>query len=82
MAEQVLAERLYQSTEDSIWLNDHYDELKQKYPDQWVACLNQQVVDHNRNLKKLRVRLARRYPELVSYMAVLFVSSKKVEMIL
>ena len=82
MVEQVLAERLSQSTEDSIWLNDHYEQLKQKYPNQWVACLNQQVIDQDRNLKKLRTRLARRYPELVTYMAVVFVSSKKVEMIL
>jgi hypothetical protein len=82
MVEQVLAERLSQSTEDSIWLNDHYEQLKQKYPNQWVACLNQQVIDRDRNFKKLRTRLARRYPERVTYMAVMFVSSKKVEMIL
>lgn len=82
MEEQSLAERLYQSTEDSIWLNNHYEELKQQYPDQWVACLNKQIVDHDRNLKKLRARLAQRHPEIVTYIAVLFVSTKKVELIL
>lgn len=82
MTEQLLAEHLNQSTEDSVWLNDHYDQLKKQYPDEWVACLNKEIVDHDKNLKKLRARLAQRYPQISNYMAVLFVSSKKVELIL
>jgi hypothetical protein len=29
---------------DGQWFSDHYEELAKKYPDQWVAVYNQEVV--------------------------------------
>lgn len=29
---------------DGLWFSEHYDELIEQYPDQWVAIFNKKVV--------------------------------------
>ena len=49
--EEVILEKLRSSEADSIWFNEHYDELKGKYKNEWVAVFRQEVVDHHKNQK-------------------------------
>jgi hypothetical protein len=46
--------------ENAKWINRHYEELK-KYVDEWIAVLNERLVDHDRNLDKLVKRLRKNY---------------------
>jgi len=69
--------------EDNVrWLSSRYDRLKMKYKDEWVAVLNKAVVDHDRELAKLVARLRKKYPDAYSEIAVEYVTSREIELIL
>jgi len=69
--------------EDNVrWLSSRYDRLKMKYKDEWVAVLNKAVVDHDRELAKLVVRLRKKYPDAYSEIAVEYVTVREIELIL
>lgn len=36
--------------EDKEWVNENYTELAQKYPDQWIAVYDKEVISANKNL--------------------------------
>jgi hypothetical protein len=68
--------------ENAKWVSRHYEKLKKKYVDEWVAVLNEKVVDHDRNLYTLVKRLRMNYPENYSEIAIEYVTSKEIELIL
>ncbi|MEW6607705.1 MAG: DUF5678 domain-containing protein [bacterium] len=39
--------------DDLEWLNKHYSDLRNQYPDQWVAVVNQKVVSSGTNLAQI-----------------------------
>lgn len=68
--------------ENARWLSRHYDRLKMKYKDEWVAVLNKAVVDHDRELAMLVERLRKKYPNAYGEIAVEYVTSREIELIL
>ena len=68
--------------ENVRWLSTHYDRLKMKYSDEWVAVLNKAVVDHDRELVRLVGRLREKYPDAYSEIAVEYVTVREIELIL
>jgi uncharacterized coiled-coil protein SlyX len=68
--------------ENAKWISKHYEELKKKYRDEWIAVLNEVVVDHNRELSKLVERLRRKYLKNYNEIAVEYVTAKEIELIL
>ena len=81
-AEQVLLEQLEGFEQDMKWLSQHYDRLKKQYPDQYVAVLAYNVVDHDSDLKSLVARLNLKYQADSSRIAIKYVTPKRVELIL
>lgn len=80
--EEVVLEKLRSSEADSIWFNEHYDELKGKYKNEWVAVFRKKVVDHHKNLKTLLHRLRKNHPQDRDAIVVEFVSLEDVILIL
>ncbi|MCI0698058.1 DUF5678 domain-containing protein [candidate division KSB1 bacterium] len=80
--EEVILEKLRSSEADSIWFNEHYEELKAKYKNEWVAVFRKKVVDHHRNQKVLLRRLRENYPQDSDAIVVEFVSLEDVILIL
>jgi len=68
--------------ENAKWISKHYEELKKKYRDEWIAVLNEVVVDHDRELSKLVERLRRKYLKNYNEIAVEYVTAKEIELIL
>jgi ribosomal protein L20 len=68
--------------ENTKWVSKHYEELKKKFRNEWIAVLNGAVVDHDRQLNKLVEKLRRRYPKNYSEIAVEYVTIKEIELIL
>lgn len=79
---KALLEQLESFEEDMKWLSQHYEGLKQRYPDQYVAVLHRIVVDHDADLKKLMRRLEAKYPGRSGNIAVEYVAAKNVDLIL
>jgi hypothetical protein len=68
--------------ENARWLSRHYDRLKMKYKDEWVAVLNKTVVDHDRELARLVGRLRKKHPDAYSEIPVEYVTVREIELIL
>jgi len=68
--------------ENVKWLSKHYEELKKKFRDEWVAVLKGAVVDHDRELARLVERLRKKHPEAYNEIAVEYVTAKEIELIL
>lgn len=68
--------------ENAKWLSSHYEELKKRFKDEWIAVLNKAVVDHDRELGRLVKRLRKKYSEAYNEIAVEYVTTKEIELIL
>lgn len=68
--------------ENAKWLSSHYEELKKRFKDEWIAVLNKTVVDHDRKLGRLAKRLRGKYSEAYNEIAVDYVTAKEIELIL
>jgi len=64
------------------WISENYDQLKKQYDNQWVAVLNNVVVDHDPDLKKLVKRLKTQYSKVYNQIAVEYVTSEELDLIL
>jgi len=82
MDTQALAQELEGFERDMGWLHKHYDTLKGKYPNEYVAVLDETIVDHHRDLRRLMGRIEAKYPEEHDRIAIKFVSPEKIELIL
>ncbi|MCH8070072.1 MAG: hypothetical protein IID16_12525 [Candidatus Marinimicrobia bacterium] len=82
METQSLVQQLEGFERDMDWIQKHYDSLKEKYPNKHVAVLDEGVVDHDRDLRKLMDRIKLKYPEVQDRVAIDFVSPEKIELIL
>jgi ribosomal protein L20 len=72
----------FHGMENAKWISKHYEELKKKFRDEWIAVLNGAVVDHDRQLNKLVQKLRRRYPKNYNEIAVEYMTIKEIELIL
>ena len=64
------------------WISENYDNLKAQYNNQWVAVLNNAVVDHDPDLKKLVKRLKAEHSKVYSQIAVEYVTYEELDLIL
>ncbi len=82
MVEKDLVKELETFEENLKWIDQHYDALKNKYPDQWVAVFNKKVVGNHKNLKKIIRKLKESFPQNFDHIATEYISTKKIELIL
>jgi hypothetical protein len=73
MKAKTLAQKLDQFEADAIWLDQHYDQLKEQYPDQFVAVYGKTVIDHGKNLDTLMRRLRKKYGKKTGDVVVEFI---------
>ena len=82
METQVLVQQLEEFGRDMDWLQKYYDNLTEKYPNEHVAVLDEKIVDHDKDLKRLMGRIEAKYPAKRDRVAIKFISLEKVELIL
>ena len=63
METQVLVQQLEGFGRDMDWIQKRYDTLTEKYPNEHVAVLDEKVVDHDMDLRRLMGRIRLEYPE-------------------
>ncbi|GEM_PF-1020348 len=76
--EKIILEKMRNFEADDIWFNQHYEELKKKYKEEWVAVYHKQVVDHGKNLKPLLQRLRKSHPDHAGEIVIEFVTREEV----
>jgi len=62
------------------WITDNLKPLKKSYSTQWVAVLNQTVVDNDAEVRKLVNRLKEAYAAVYSQIAVEYIPEDEPEM--
>ncbi|MBI2501776.1 MAG: hypothetical protein HYW07_00890 [Candidatus Latescibacteria bacterium] len=77
-----LVESMKAFEDDTRWIGNHYQELREKYPDEWVAVRNGVVVEHSRELSALMETLKKRCPEEYRQIPVEYLSAEEVHLIL
>jgi len=63
------------------WIRENYEELKKFFKDEWVAVLDEKVIDHDRDLSRLVRRLREKrlnYGEI----AIEYIATREIELIL
>ena len=68
--------------ENAKWLSNNYDKLKKGFNNQWVAVLDNAVLDHDPDLKKLVKRLKAQYSNVYNQIAVEYITSEELDLIL
>jgi hypothetical protein len=68
--------------DNAKWLSNNYERLKKKYNDEWVAVLDKKVIDHDADLAKLVKRLKQQHLKVYNQIAVEYVTTKEVNLIL
>lgn len=63
------------------WIIDNQHMLKKSYSDQWVAVLNQTVIDKDVDLRKLVNRLKETQSSVYSQIAVEYIPEEEPEMV-
>ena len=64
------------------WITENYEGLKKQYNNQWVALLNNSVVDNDSDLRKLIKRLKAQHSNVYNKIAVDYVTSEEIDLIL
>ena len=64
------------------WLSLNSEKLKKEFNNQWVAVFESAVVDHDVDLTKLVKRLQKKYVKVYSEIAVEYVTTKELDLIL
>ena len=82
METQALVQQLEGFERDMDWIQKRYDNLAEKYTDEHVAVLDESVIDHDRDLRRLMGRIRLKYPEVQDRVAIEFVSPEEIELIL
>lgn len=68
--------------QNTKWLSENYDALQKEFDNEWVAVLNRTVIDHDHELKKLVKRLRTKHSSVYNQIAVEYVTTEKVDLIL
>ncbi|MGH7599108.1 MAG: DUF5678 domain-containing protein [bacterium] len=77
MKAKTLSQKLDHFEADTIWFDQHYDKLKEQYPDQFVAVYGKIVVDHGKNLDILMKRLRKKYGKETGDIVVEFIPTEE-----
>lgn len=68
--------------ENAKWLSSNYEKLKKQYNNQWVAVLDEIIIDHDASLANLVKRLRKKFAKFYSQIALDYVSTKEIELVL
>jgi hypothetical protein len=67
---------------NTIWIDSHYKELREKYPDEYVAVWKERVVEHGPEIPAIMESLKEKYPSDYSHIPIEFINSEDIELIL
>ena len=64
------------------WLSENYGKLEKEFNNEWVAVLDAAVLDHDSDLKRLVKRLRAKHAEVYNKIAVEYVTTEELDLIL
>jgi hypothetical protein len=68
--------------ENAKWLSSNYEKLKKQYNNQWVAVLDERIIDHDTSLAIMVKHLKNKFAKFYGQISVDYVSTKEIELVL
>ncbi len=68
--------------DNARWISENYDKLKKEFNNEWVAVLENTVLDHDSEFKKLVKRLKTQHSKVYYQIAVEYVTCEELDLIL
>lgn len=75
-------DRLHKFEADTKWIGTHFEKLKQKHPDEWIAVHNGIVVAHGKNFESVLEALKLRFPNDYKHIPTEYINLKEQPLIL
>ncbi len=76
-----LSRTLSKYGKNSKWIDEHYEELMQKYDGFFVAAYNGKIVDFDKDVAKLGRRIRKKFKNAYTEIAVEYISKKELDII-
>lgn len=67
---------------DSKWIDSHHEELKNNYPNEWIAVQNKVVVEHGTDMSLVVDTIKERFPENHTHIPIEYISTENIQLIL
>ena len=80
--QQQLERELRQYEEDSNWLHQRFDELREKYPEQYVAVYRGRIVGNAETISALHAQIKKHCPAAFGHAATEFLPQENLQLIL
>ncbi len=68
--------------ENAKWLSSNYEKIKKQYNNQWVAVLDEIIIDHDTSLANMVKSLRNKFAKFYGQIALDYVSTKEIELVL
>ena len=75
-------ERFLRSIEDTKWVIQNLDKIKEKYKSEFIAVLNRKIIAHHKKIEELMRIIESEFPEDVEFITTEFIGSKEIKVIL
>lgn len=75
-------ERFLRSIEDTKWVVQNFDKIKEKYKSEFIAVLNCKIIAHHKKIEELMRIIESEFPDDVEFITTEFIGSKEIKVIL
>ncbi|MCK4233992.1 hypothetical protein KAU34_07220 [candidate division WOR-3 bacterium] len=75
-------ERFLRSIEDTKWVVQNLDKIKEKYKSEFIAVLNCKIIAHHKKIEELMRIIESEFPDDVEFITTEFIGSKEIKVIL
>ena len=75
-------ERFLRSIEDTKWVVQNLDKIKEKYKSEFIAVLNRKIIAHHKKIEELMRIIESEFPDDVEFITTEFIGSKEIKVIL
>lgn len=82
MKNEAIVKELKQYESDSSWIHQHFDDLRIRYPNEFVAVYHGEIIAHAQTVRELHAAIKKSRPETFGRAAVEYLPKEDLELIL
>ena len=82
MKNEAIVKELKQYESDSSWIHQHFDDLRERYPNEFVAVYQGEIIAHAQTIRALHAVMRKGHPETFGWAAVEYLPKEDLELIL
>ncbi len=76
---QSITQSLYKFGAAKRWIAEQHKSMVAKYNNQWIAVLDKSVIDHDKDIKKMKIKLREKYGDKYEEIVLDYISKYTVD---